>query len=258
MRMRGTVLGFKDDKGVIITADDNRFSFTIENWREAQPPLRGTAVDFVARDGTADDIYFSLAAARPARTGAQPAHQPGQPAPAPGQGAGPYLASRPGLVFAGVILLGCLLPFLSLGVISPNLFTIVSGATTLADFARGSGGIQSALLIFYLLYAIPIMAGWLIFQEARGEATPGLRTWTGIVALATPFAVIILSSLIAQTSRPGGFGSGWGGRYRGGGDLGLSVIGHMHLGWFLIIAASIALIAVGRGWSPFGKSEGGG
>jgi hypothetical protein len=70
--MRGTVLGFADEKGVIVTDDDRRFGFTMANWRDAQPPVRGAVVDFVERDGGADEIYLALGA------------KPPRPSPAPG------------------------------------------------------------------------------------------------------------------------------------------------------------------------------
>jgi hypothetical protein len=69
--MRGTVLGFADEKGVIVTDDDRRFGFTTANWRDEQPPVRGAVVDFVERDGGADDIYLALGA-RPPRPGGLP------------------------------------------------------------------------------------------------------------------------------------------------------------------------------------------
>ena len=64
--MRGTVLGFSDNRGVLVTADERRFQFTGENWRETEPPVRGAQVDFVERDDVADEIYFALGAAPPA------------------------------------------------------------------------------------------------------------------------------------------------------------------------------------------------
>lgn len=74
--MRGTVLGFADDRGVIVTDDDRRFGFTMANWRDAQPPVRGAVVDFVDRDGSADEIYLALGA-KPPRPSPVPGGAPG-------------------------------------------------------------------------------------------------------------------------------------------------------------------------------------
>jgi hypothetical protein len=74
--MRGTVLGFADERGVIVTDDDRRFGFTMANWRDAQPPVRGAVVDFVERDGGADEIYLALGASPP-RPSAVPGGAPG-------------------------------------------------------------------------------------------------------------------------------------------------------------------------------------
>jgi hypothetical protein len=86
--MRGTILGFSDNNGVLITADDRRFHFTSENWRETEPPVRGAQVDFVERGDNADEIYFALGAAQPAAppaAGAAAAYSPAaEPPPATG------------------------------------------------------------------------------------------------------------------------------------------------------------------------------
>jgi hypothetical protein len=58
--MRGRILGFDSEKGAIVTSGGDRFGFELRNWRDERPPARGLAVDFVPRDGTADEIYLSL------------------------------------------------------------------------------------------------------------------------------------------------------------------------------------------------------
>jgi ABC-type multidrug transport system fused ATPase/permease subunit len=61
--MRGRVLGYHEGSGVIVGDDDQRFNFTTANWRDSAPPQPGTLVDFVSREGIADDIYPVLGAA---------------------------------------------------------------------------------------------------------------------------------------------------------------------------------------------------
>ncbi|HEV7658555.1 MAG TPA: hypothetical protein VGO55_01795 [Allosphingosinicella sp.] len=53
-------MGFDSETGAIVTSDGDRFGFEIRNWRDECPPARGLAVDFVPRDGTADEIYLAL------------------------------------------------------------------------------------------------------------------------------------------------------------------------------------------------------
>ena len=115
--MDGTILGFGDGKGVIVTQDDSRFAFALENWREPQPPVRGAAVNFVARGGVADDVYLALTVRPPAARGLA--------APGPSAGAVPgdtlralvaQVKAFPQLALAAAILFAFLLmPYASFG-----------------------------------------------------------------------------------------------------------------------------------------------
>lgn len=62
--MRGKILGVNGDQGVIVAEGDEgdeRFTFALEEWKDAQtPPKRGMAVDFVGHDGVAREIYPAL------------------------------------------------------------------------------------------------------------------------------------------------------------------------------------------------------
>lgn len=169
----------------------------------------------------------------------------------------PYLAERPGLVFAGLILVGCLLPFISLGFIAPNLLDMVGLMTIALGFGAIPAGLTLSLALYYLLYAVPIMAGWLIFQEARGQASAGLRARVGVIALAGPFAIVMLSSLLMGAAvGEAGYSSGFDRGLGQGGDFGLRLISSISFGWMLIIAAGAGLVATGMGWSPFGGRRG--
>lgn len=266
--MDGTLLNFDQARGtgLIRASDGRRYSFAAADWKSAETPAPGDIVDFELDGERASEVYrirsgavsFGKKAVAPAdaSTSAPAAEAPVSPQPAEertppaaGEGPGPYLAARPGLVFAGLLLLACFLPFISAGFISLSLFNLVGVTSMAGNFAYGSGGgIQMGLLLFYLLYAVPIMACWLIFQELRGEASAALRRWTGLVGLAGPFAIIILAGLLVQSGARGAFGRG-----PRGGHLAGSLLSGMSFGWIMIIAASIALIAVGMSWSPFGK-----
>jgi hypothetical protein len=267
--MDGTLLNFDPAQGagLIRASDGKRYSFAAGDWRSPETPAPGDVVDFEVDGDRATEVYRIRSGAvgfgkkpvppavapippSPADAPAPPpAAEEWVPPPPPGE-PGAYLAARPGLVFAGLLLLACFLPFISAGFLSLNLFNLVGVTSMAGNFAYGAGGgVQLGLLLFYLLYAVPIMACWLIFQELRGEASAALRRWTGLVGLAGPFAIIILASLLLQSGARGGpFGRG----PRGGG-LTSSLLSGMSFGWIMIIVASIALLAVGLGWSPFGK-----
>ena len=271
--MDGTLLNFDPGQGsgLIRASDGRRYSFAAADWKSAETPAPGDIVDFELDGERASEVYrirsgavsFGKKAVAPADAPApapapaaeapaspQPAEE-WVPSPAAGEGPGPYLAARPGLAFAGLLLLACFLPFISAGFVSLSLFNLVGVTSMAGNFAYGAGGgIQMGLLLFYLLYAVPIMACWLIFQELRGEASAALRRWTGLVGLAGPFAIITLASLLLQSGARGAFGRG-----PRGGDLTGSLLSGISFGWIMIIAASIALIAVGMGWSPFGRKD---
>ncbi|MEO2279476.1 DUF4190 domain-containing protein [Pseudoalteromonas pernae] len=57
--MKGKILDFNSGKGVISCEQGNRFNFSFENWKSSVSPVAGMAVDFVANDNTAADIYHA-------------------------------------------------------------------------------------------------------------------------------------------------------------------------------------------------------
>ncbi|WP_462158310.1 DUF4190 domain-containing protein [Pseudoalteromonas sp. GB56] len=57
--MKGKVLDFNSGQGVISCDEGNRYSFSFDNWKSSVSPAAGMAVDFVASDNTAADIYHS-------------------------------------------------------------------------------------------------------------------------------------------------------------------------------------------------------
>ncbi|MGB3317619.1 MAG: hypothetical protein WA978_17120 [Sphingopyxis granuli] len=71
--MRGRILGFQEEAGVIQGDDDARYSFTRTDWRDAGDPQRGTLVDFVVEDGGAREIYIALGSKAPGAGALKPA-----------------------------------------------------------------------------------------------------------------------------------------------------------------------------------------
>lgn len=126
--MRGTVLGFADNKGVIVTDDDRRFGFTMANWRDEQQPVRGAVVDFVERDGNADDIYLALGA------------RPPRPPAVPGAAAGGSFGQGDGLrVFIEKLKA---FPQLAVAALVLIIFLLISYATVPADLRTMDRGLR--------------------------------------------------------------------------------------------------------------------
>jgi hypothetical protein len=119
--MYGTILGFGEGRGVIVTQDESRFAFGLENWRDPQPPVRGAAVNFVAQGGIADDIYLALAGRRPA---------------APGAGAGAPGSAVPGDTLRALVEQVKAFPQLALAAAILFAFLLMS----YASFGSGMGG----------------------------------------------------------------------------------------------------------------------
>ena len=166
------------------------------------------------------------------------------------------------MVFASLVLIGCMLPFLSVPFFSMTLISLPSTASFFINLAGafggnaepGMAGIRAAVWSLYLLYAIPAAAGWLIFRELAGAATRRLSLVVGIVGLATPFVTSAVSSAIARASLPA---QGRGARTEIPNPLEamFQTLSYIGVGWMLIAAASAGLVALGCGWSPFGAGE---
>lgn len=268
--MDGTILHFDsaEGAGLIRAGDSKRYSFAAADWKSPGAPSAGQIVDFEVEGDRAVALYLVRSGPLPApsaatgfgrKPGAAPTPQAQPPSHDPPRPAGgdvkTFLANRAGLPFAAVVLLACFMPFLSISMISPSLFGTVSFFSTVMAFAGDSLGMKLGLWLYYLLYAIPLSAAWLIFQELREQASAGLRAKVGLIGLVGPFAIFIVGGLIVRASLPARMFSGTTSRPRGGGDLGLAIISHFGFGWVLIAIASAALVAVGMGWSPFGRDD---
>ncbi|MEA3015742.1 MAG: hypothetical protein QOI38_464 [Sphingomonadales bacterium] len=249
--MDGRVLHFaaEEQAGLIRGSDGHRYPFAAPDWRSPQPPAAGDGVDFDVAEGRAVEIFLvAQAPTAPAR---------------PREDATNYVKRRPALVFAVLILTGCMLPFLSVPFFSMTLFSLPSTASFFVNLAGAFGGnaepgiagVRAAVSSLYLLYAIPAAAGWLIFRELGGAATRRLSLVVGIVGLATPFVTSAVSSSIARASVPRR-ASGTQAEIPNPVEAMLQMLSYIGIGWMLIALASAGLVALGCGWSPFGTREG--
>lgn len=233
--MNGTLLHFDAGEGGLIRGTDGqRYGFAAADWKGETPPGPGQIVDFETENGAAHSVY---------PIPAQPEAWP-QPASAPQTPRiGPFLADRPGLPFALAVLLACFLPFISLGFISVNLFDLISITSMIGNFSPGAASVQGGLWLFYLLYAVPLVAIWVIVQELRRAAGGGLRVGGGLFCLAGPFAIVIGATELLKAGIP---------HRAGAPDFNLNLVSNMSVGWVLIAIAGAGLVAVGLGWAPFG------
>ena len=56
--MKGQVLTFKNDKGIILGEDEKRYEFDLSEWKEKTPPKKGMKVDFEIDENKAKNIYI--------------------------------------------------------------------------------------------------------------------------------------------------------------------------------------------------------
>ena len=55
--MRGSIISYSNNRGLISGADNNRYQFTSTDWSGKGEPLDGVEVDFTAEGGLARDIF---------------------------------------------------------------------------------------------------------------------------------------------------------------------------------------------------------
>lgn len=241
--MNGTILDHDTERGGVLRgADGRRYAFAAAEWKSATPPAPGMAVDFEPDGESARSLY-----ALPA-----PAAPPAPPAEAAIAEPGGFLAGRPGLPLAALLLLACFLPFLTLGPLSANLFNLV-GVASSAGPLMPRLNMEPGLWLFYGLYVVPLLALLLIIQEWRGRAGTWLRIGTGLVGLLAPVAITLgARAMFTTASAPTGLRALVRRGLRSLSEhVGLDMPQpHIGIGWIAIGLLSLALIAVGIALRP--------
>jgi hypothetical protein len=241
----GVVLSFDPEEGGVLRAmeDDRRYRFDASDWRGKSGPAEGLWVDFEPEGEKARDLYPV-------------------PAPAGTAAAGPaaprsFLADRPGLPIAILILIACVLPFLTLGPFSANLFNVVGVASSLGRYAPVNVNMETGLWLFHGLYIVPAFALALLLLEWRGLAGRWWRISVGLVGLAAPFAIALGARAMFTAATPHhhvSLGARVLRRAREylAPDLFVPQIG---MGWIAIALLSLALVLIGIFWpSPAAKA----
>ncbi|EIG61251.1 hypothetical protein Bra1253DRAFT_06076 [Bradyrhizobium sp. WSM1253] len=238
--MKGTVLHFDgaNQNGLIRAEDGRRYGFTAWDYKSAQTPRVGDEIDFEIQDGVAAEIYVVKAASAPSldlmalrRTVAEgtnkaaerigrnlSAAEPGAPAqPISAAGVLQIMLNDWRNLLAALALAACLLPLVSFGPSSANLFGAVSSSSMAnAQLAQVRNAMQAlapasistnpwnmppkaaqavvapngaltswSLRAAWLLYLVPLLAMATLIQLFRGRDStrPAFLLGLGCVAL---------------------------------------------------------------------------
>lgn len=201
--MKGQVLGFDGTTGAITGDDGHRYSFDLAEWKGEKPPQARNQVDFVAKDGSALEVY------KVAGVIAKPSLDTVNSAIA-GIGANlrdntsrspevlARIAERPQVIFAVVA-------FLS--VFFLNFFVILGSGTSAFDLSElldqlgataslfgRNGGLQLASTIAMALWLIPVAAGFAVFRDLTGKRSRKAKLATAVLCL---FSIIVYASAVA-------------------------------------------------------------
>jgi len=186
--MKGKVLGFDPagGSGVISGDDGRRYKFTAADNKSPQALKPEDVVDFEADGEQARNIY-TVTPAAPVSAGAPGGSPAGLPP------AVMSFLTRPTMVGSALVILGALIA----GYL--NAFSMM--------------GLGGASVLYILLFALPFLAGGLIYVEMTAhQLTPTVRLAAGVAAIALP----VLVPLIVGSG--GGLGGVFGGLGVYGGD----------------------------------------
>ncbi len=226
--MQGVVVAYNPDagEGRIRGSDGRRFAFAIEEWKAPGPPRPGMQVDYDTDGQVAFDVWVMAAASPPNPAPTQTAETP--PASIAAAGARPFsrvdgetqqqwtLRVGRGAI-AVVTLLGCLLPLYIIGVFPVSLFnlgTILGQINAVFGQARSFGGTTNVgqlswfTLLGYVLYLVPVAAGFVLLLAAVGRDTRNAAYWHAMAAIVLPIAVPVIAVLsVGEFDQMGNAGS---------------------------------------------------
>jgi hypothetical protein len=237
----GTVLNFHPvDGGLIRGEDGQRYAFDAAQWNGPVPSFMGGLVDFEPDGERALSIH---------------------PLPAPPASASTppsFLAEKPGLPIALLMLVACVFPFLTLGPFSANMFNIVGVAASLGDYAPVNVNMQTGLWLFHFLYIVPAAALALVVLEWLGRSGRWPRIGVGLVGLVAPVGITLgARALFTPAGTHHHLGLGARILRQVGEALAPDLfVPHIGMGWIALALLSLALIGVGIFGPANGRSSG--
>jgi hypothetical protein len=233
----GVVLSFDPAEGGVLRAvdDGRRYRFGAADWQGKTEPAPGAAVDFEPDGDQARALLPVPAATRTKGDNA----------------AASFLAARPGLPIALLMLVACVFPFLTLGTLSATMFNIVSVASSLGDYAPLNVNMETGLWLFHFLYIVPAAALVLAVLEWLGRAGRWTRIGIGLVGLIAPVAIALGARALFTPAATGHHHLGLGARILR--RLGEAVapdlfVPHIGMGWIALALLSLALVCIGIFW----------
>jgi len=260
--MRGILIhyNFQSHQGLIRAEDGRRYAFLGQEWRSDRKPGIGDDIDFEIDGSIAYDIYVI----KPAATQVDLSNTVSQLSGSVSEGAHRLTNSATGrrlsswtVVFAVVTLLGCFMPFISIGTNQASLFGIgtevghaVDGVTQMEALGRmmntpatGFGrtqqaqrsvdlsGLRWSLRVAYLLYLVPIASMAVIGLALLNRKTGIAGFWQGLSALALPILVPTLMSVAIYAQIPAEV------KQVMGGGINVSFLG---LGFWVLVLSGLA------------------
>ncbi len=237
--MRGILIHYnaQSEQGLIRAEDGKRYAFYRQDWQSERRPSVNDEVDFEVDGTIAYDIYLLKAGRAPAPASSGPSVDLAKLRESVSRGAqdlgGNPLAQRLlgdwKIVFAALTLLGCMLPYLTIGgglfnsrTESASLFGVGSTIGQVIDVtyqmenlgrsfqnqrnvqrnSQDVEGLRWSLRLGYLLYLVPIFAVWLIVAKVRGKAARNLAMVQGLTSVALPILVPMLFSAAMYAQIP--------------------------------------------------------
>lgn len=221
--MKGKILGFDaaSGTGAINGENGQRYNFTAADFKSPAPAKANDNVDFEADGANAKNIYVTAAAMPNVDLGALAAN--------------PTVAgilAKPYVIWAAVIILGSLIA------------GYIGAPAALQDMSGPFGsGLGLTAVFIALLFAIPVVAGVLIFFELTNNKLTGqFRLITAAVAIGGPILLPILAGLVAPEMLRGirEMGAAFG----GGGRMGmLEFVGFgISPGMLITIAGGVLIV----------------
>lgn len=228
--MRGVLIHYdpQTDQGTIRGDDGKRYAFDGRDWRSEYEPMVNDEVDFGIDGAAAYDIHLlnvEPAGAPPPPPVAVPIRRAQDPEAASllHRLFGDWAAT-----FALLTLIGCMLPFLTIGSAlnehrqSSALLTtgrtvgqIIDIANRIENFgrsfqnperversARNVQTLRWSLRIGYLLYLVPVFALWLIVARMFGKRARRLAVVQGVSSIALPILVPLAFSAAIYAQIP--------------------------------------------------------